>query len=225
MGEKDSKMITGTIAYLESGSFKGKNGEDVPFVQAVVDGVKYQFYGKAITEKKIGDSITFEKIDKGEGKTPGGRLAGEDAPKKQWQKQDSDAMYRCNASDKATQIIIQLYTMPVAEAWKPSEVWDMWYDHIYAKMKGDVPVVDKVTTTVGSEKATPTGSKNPTAPKATGPQKNTIMNKALGYKMDVGNFITEALKYDCHIEDLSKGEASLVITYWNDKEAKGDEPF
>jgi len=53
--------------------------------------------------------------------------------KKQWQPQDPDGMYRCNASDKATQLLIAILNREPAPTL---ETWDKFYDHIYAKMAG-----------------------------------------------------------------------------------------
>ena len=77
--------MNGEIAYIEAGSFRGNDGQIISFHEAVVNGRKYRFYGKKIAEKKAGDVIEFDVEEKGEGKTPKGRLKEEGGQQKQWQ--------------------------------------------------------------------------------------------------------------------------------------------
>ena len=132
--------MNGEIAYIEVGSFPGKDGKPVTTADVVVSGKKYQFYGKRIAEKKQGDIIEFE-VEEREGKTPKGILKGEEGQKsfKEWKQADPDSMYRCNASDKATQILIYYLGAEVKEI--PWVLWDTWFDHIYSKMAGKTPAI------------------------------------------------------------------------------------
>jgi hypothetical protein len=155
-------------------------------------------------------------------------------------------MYRCNASDKATQIYLAGI---VGE--RSMQVWDQWYDHIYAKMKGEsAPVstpavanaqtVAQNTTNVGSNSAAgmpewqakqQQEAKSLLPPKSTEgktlaseSQKNAIKNMAKARKMSTDDFLTESLGYGAPLEELSKGEASMSIGFWNKKDEQG-EPF
>lgn len=214
--------MEGTIQFMEPGSFKGNDGNMVSFTSVVVDGVKYTCYNKSMKEKKVGDTVQFDKVDKGEGKTPQMKLVGE--PKKEWKPQDPDGMYRCNASDKATQILIasQIPIGPTAITENQIVMWDRWYDHIYAKMKGEAAPVS--TPAVAKPQVVAQNTTTDVKVLASESQKNAIKNMSKARKMSTDDFLTESLGYGAPLEELSKGEASMAIGFWNKKDEQG-EPF
>ena len=127
--KNQGESMKGVIQFIETGSFKGNDGNIVNFTSVVVDRVKYTCYNKSMKEKKIGDEIEFEKVDKGEGKTPQMKLMGEQQGfKKEWKQQDPDGMYRCNAMTNAVAF------------FKGDNIEGLitTYNAIYKAMKGDV---------------------------------------------------------------------------------------
>lgn len=201
-------MITGEITFIKPESFQGKDGNTIHYHQVIVNGVQYSCYNKGAATKKVGDTIQFEAVDRGNGRWQM-KLAGDDAPKSYGKPQDSDAMFRCNAMTNA----VNFFKGDNIEGLLTT------YNKMYSALNG--------SNTTKSEPSQPTVNNTLDKPanteRAVMPgQVNAIKNMAKKQSMSEEAFVTAVLGYfPGSTSSLSFNEASEVIKFYNDK----DVPF